>query len=106
MNVTSSVGEKIREARIENGWSQRTLAGLVGCSPPSVLRWERNYSRPLPIYARTLERLLRIEIVPKGEKEPVDPRTSTDPNTHGSVEFIYAGSTSQGNLGRRGRLMP
>jgi len=41
-DVIEGLGEKIREARKENGISQKRFARLVGCSPGMISRLEND----------------------------------------------------------------
>lgn len=38
-------GNKVREARVQLGWTQETLAGHIGCHTDTIGSWERNEYR-------------------------------------------------------------
>ena len=42
----SSIGEHIRKRRLDLGLHQSDVASLIGCSPWSVLNWEKNRTTP------------------------------------------------------------
>ena len=42
----NSFGEKIRDARISKGMTQRDLASIIGVTPESVSYYERDLKRP------------------------------------------------------------
>ena len=44
------IGEKIKELRIEKGFSQMQLAKLIGVSKKAVDYWERNVNEPKASY--------------------------------------------------------
>lgn len=44
--ITQTLGEIIREARIEQGFTQRDMANRLGCSYPSLCLMESNKERP------------------------------------------------------------
>ena len=44
------IGEKIRELRIEKGFSQAMLAKTIGVSQKAVDYWERNVNEPKASY--------------------------------------------------------
>ena len=45
-----TIGEKIKELRIENKLSQETLAKTIGVSQKAVDYWERNVNEPKASY--------------------------------------------------------
>ena len=44
------IGDKIKELRVEKGYSQMHLAKLVGVSQKAVDYWERNINEPKASY--------------------------------------------------------
>ena len=44
------IGEKIKELRIEKGFSQMQLAKLIGVSQKAIDYWERNVNEPKASY--------------------------------------------------------
>ena len=44
------IGDKIKELRIERGWSQKQLGNLIGVSQKAVDYWERNVNEPKSSY--------------------------------------------------------
>lgn len=57
-----SIGSEIRKARLARGLSQAALARLVGCHEDSVLHWEKEEVKPLPIFREKLEKILGITL--------------------------------------------
>jgi tetratricopeptide (TPR) repeat protein/transcriptional regulator with XRE-family HTH domain len=53
-----SVNSRLREARLERGWSQQELADLVGTTPVNVSRWENGSNFPVPYYRQKLSEAL------------------------------------------------
>ena len=45
-----SIGEKIKELRLEKGLSQLKLGNLIGVSQKAVDYWERNVNEPKASY--------------------------------------------------------
>ena len=45
-----SIGEKIKELRIERGLSQLNLGKLIGVSQKAIDYWERNVNEPKASY--------------------------------------------------------
>lgn len=45
-----TVGEKIKELRIDKGWSQAQLGKMVNVSQKAVDYWERNVNEPKASY--------------------------------------------------------
>ncbi len=41
-----SLGQRLRCFRLEKGWSKRLLAGKLGVSIPSIIRWEAEDAVP------------------------------------------------------------
>ena len=44
------IGDKIKELRIESGFSQAKLAKLIGVSQKAIDYWERNVNEPKASY--------------------------------------------------------
>ncbi len=55
-----TIGEKIKELRIEKGLSQQKLAKLIGVSQKAVDYWERNINEPKAIYIISLVKIFNI----------------------------------------------
>lgn len=63
-------GGKFREARIQNGYTQKQIAEKLGIEQSNISDWENNVSRPeyenlimlAKIYGETLETLLGIDL--------------------------------------------
>ena len=56
-----TLGEKILQARKDNGWSQAKLAELVDVKQQAVFRWERGITTPT---LKTLRRIAYVTDVP------------------------------------------
>ena len=54
------IGEKIKELRIEHGYSQIKLAKLIGVSQKAVDYWERNVNEPKASYIITLVKTFEL----------------------------------------------
>ncbi|HJT59521.1 MAG TPA: FxSxx-COOH system tetratricopeptide repeat protein [Ktedonobacteraceae bacterium] len=54
----SPVNSRLREARLELGWSQQYLAERVGTTPVTVSRWENGLVFPTPYYRQKLSEVL------------------------------------------------
>ena len=54
------IGEKIKELRIEKGFSQMQLAKAVGVSQKAVDYWERNINEPKASYIIALVKVFEI----------------------------------------------
>ena len=52
-----TIGEKIKELRIEKGLSQQKLANLIGVSQKAVDYWERNINEPKASYIISLVKI-------------------------------------------------
>ena len=59
----ANVGNRIRAKRLEARMSRAKLASAIGCSPSRILPWEKGKSRPNPIYAVKLSRVMKCPIV-------------------------------------------
>lgn len=55
-----TIGEKIKELRIEKGLSQQKLAKLIGVSQKAVDYWERNINEPKASYIISLVKIFNI----------------------------------------------
>ena len=55
-----SIGEKIKELRIEHGLSQMQLGKLIGVSQKAVDYWERNVNEPKASYIIELVKTFNI----------------------------------------------
>lgn len=60
---TTSLGEAIRKARAERGWTQSELAGRLGTTTTTISRWERGRGRP----RRRLYALAQVLEMPPAE---------------------------------------
>lgn len=54
------IGEKIKELRIEHGYSQIKLAKLIGVSQKAVDYWERNVNEPKASYIIALVKAFEL----------------------------------------------
>lgn len=54
------IGEKIKELRMEKGFSQMQLGKLIGVSQKAVDYWERNVNEPKSSYVIALVRIFEI----------------------------------------------
>ncbi|KUK27606.1 MAG: Helix-turn-helix domain protein [Acetothermia bacterium 64_32] len=65
------MGSRLRQFRLENGLSKRSVAGLLGVSVPTVMRWEEGRSVPNDYNRHKIERLLsRGQEMPLFESRP------------------------------------
>ncbi len=48
---------RLRDARVERGWSQQELAHLVGTMPVNISRWENGSHFPTPYFRKRLSEL-------------------------------------------------
>ena len=55
-----TVGERIKELRIEKGLSQNELAKNIGVSQKAIDYWERNVNEPKSSYVISLVRFFDI----------------------------------------------
>lgn len=58
MSKTKTVGEDIRERRLELGWSQMQLAANAGVSISTVYRVESGWSIPRPAILKAIYQAL------------------------------------------------
>ncbi len=56
------VGEKIREARQQRGWSQRFLAEKLGVTSVAIVYWETGRSVPRAHRMREVAMLLGLQL--------------------------------------------
>jgi transcriptional regulator with XRE-family HTH domain len=52
------LGQRLRSFRLENGWSKRATAELLGVSIPSIMRWETGEATPNDYNRYKIDRLL------------------------------------------------
>src|SRR5947209_7760810 len=45
---------RLRNARVEHGWSQQELADLIGTTPVNISRWENGSHFPIPYFRQRL----------------------------------------------------
>lgn len=57
----TTMGHRIREARLDRGMRQAELAYRCGCSERTIARWERNDNVPLGKYLRDLAEALDVD---------------------------------------------
>ena len=55
-----SIGEKIKELRLESGLSQLNLAKIIGVSQKAIDYWERNVNEPKASYIISLVKCFGI----------------------------------------------
>lgn len=55
-----SIGERIKELRLEQGLSQQNLGKLIGVSQKAIDYWERNVNEPKVSYVILLVRTFNI----------------------------------------------
>ncbi len=55
-----TVGERIKELRLEKGLSQLNLGKLIGVSQKAIDYWERNVNEPKSSYIISLVKLFDI----------------------------------------------
>lgn len=65
-----TLGERIRQRRINLGLTQRTLAVQLGCWGETVAAWERGESEPLARRWPAIERVLGPGFVPERDGLP------------------------------------
>lgn len=59
-NINMTIGERIKELRIEKNLSQLALAQIVGVSQKAVDFWERNVNEPKASYIINLVKTFEI----------------------------------------------
>lgn len=55
-----SIGDKIKELRLEKGLSQLKLGKLIGVSQKAVDYWERNVNEPKASYIISLVKIFNV----------------------------------------------
>ena len=65
-----TLGERIRQRRMDRGLTQRTLAERLGCCSQSVAHWERDLSEPLAARWPAIEGVLGVGLVPERDGLP------------------------------------
>ena len=60
-----TLGQRIRQRRMDHGLTQQTLAARLGCWYQSVASWERDESVPLAARWPTIEAVLGSGLVPE-----------------------------------------
>ncbi len=58
----STLGDKIRELRINKGYTQTQLAKAVGVSKGVISFWENNINEPKASYLKTLAQCLDVSV--------------------------------------------
>jgi transcriptional regulator with XRE-family HTH domain len=53
-----NLGKRLQCFRLEKGWSKRLLAGKLGVSIPSIIRWEAGMSVPNDYNRYKIEQIL------------------------------------------------
>jgi transcriptional regulator with XRE-family HTH domain len=51
-------GERLRQARLDLGWTQEDLAQATGFHPNSIIKWEQGVVQPRPHYWKILSEQL------------------------------------------------
>ena len=59
-NVNMSIGDKIKEIRLEKGLSQLKLGKSIGVSQKAIDYWERNVSEPKASYIIALVNIFEV----------------------------------------------
>lgn len=72
-----TIGEKIKAARKQKGWTQSRLAEEVGVSPEAVSKWERGAYLPEEYNEERLNELLGLALM-EGDGRPVNGRLFND----------------------------
>ena len=54
------LGDKIKELRMEKGWSQNCLAKTIGVSQKAIDYWERNVNEPKASYIIALVKAFEL----------------------------------------------
>lgn len=88
--VAMSVGERIRKAREEKGWSQRELARRTEIHFNSINAWENGRTTPTKVYVAVLEGALNVSLRPpaEGEREERDEAVTLSSSRVGDVEYV------------------
>ena len=65
-----SLGQRLRCFRLERGWSKRLLAGKLGVSIPSIIRWEAEVALPNDYNRYKIERFLSCKNLLEEQSKP------------------------------------
>lgn len=65
-----TTGERLRRWRRANRWTGRAFAGLVGCDPATLYRWEEGHARPDAEHRIQIERATGIPVAAWSEGRP------------------------------------
>lgn len=57
---------KIRQLRLDRGWSQQALADKLGVNRTTVVRWEMDEVKPLPALMGLLKEVLKVKGASEG----------------------------------------
>jgi len=57
-----SIGEKIRAARLQKGWTHRRLSAECGYTQQSIATWERGEQHPSPRALKAVGEALGIKL--------------------------------------------
>ncbi|MDH6365663.1 transcriptional regulator with XRE-family HTH domain [Enterococcus sp. PF1-24] len=89
--ISLSIGEKIRDGRVEKKWSQKHLAEKVYVSPQAVSKWENDKSLPDIETLYELEKILSVSLISQSTAlEPEnDKYTPTEENKKESTLYVY-----------------
>ncbi len=66
-----SLGKRLRCFRLERGWSKRLLAGKLGVSIPSIIRWEAEVAVPNDYNRYKIEQFLSEKACLENRSTPV-----------------------------------
>lgn len=61
-SLAALLGQNIRAARLEKGWTQRQLAERFGGDPMLVSKWERGWHRPSEANLTSLAQVFDCDI--------------------------------------------
>jgi transcriptional regulator with XRE-family HTH domain len=61
VSSVEELGQRLRRFRLENGWSKRATAELLGVSIPSIMRWEAGVAVPNDYNRYKIDQLLEPE---------------------------------------------
>ena len=107
-----TIGEKIKAARKQKGWTQTKLADKLGVSPEAVSKWERGAYLPEVYNEERLNDLLGLDLI-EDDGRPVNGRLFNDDHircsrairtapciTHGPMvsKCIFSKYWMQGNI--------
>ena len=57
-----TIGERIKAAREQRGWSREGLAGRIGYSYGAVVQWETDHHAPHDRAIRSLEQAFKMKL--------------------------------------------